>query len=89
MATKSIAWQTGSGSITLAYQGQGNGTIAVETDENNLDVSRSQQITVKTTKGGTVSRALTITQKAGTNFRLSNGDAFAPVGYDYMNVQTN
>jgi hypothetical protein len=89
MATKTVAWQTGSGNITLAYNGQGGGTIAVESDENNLDISRSQQVTVETTKGGTVSQALTITQAAGPNFRLSNGDAFAPADYDYMNVQTN
>ena len=89
MATKSIPWTTGSGDITLTYTGSGNGTIAVDSDMNNLDVSRSQQVTVETTKGGTVSQALTITQAAGPNFRLSNGDAFAPADYDYMNVQTN
>lgn len=27
MATKSIAWQTGSGNITLTYTGQGDGTL--------------------------------------------------------------
>lgn len=27
MATKSIAWITGSGNITLTYDGQGNGTF--------------------------------------------------------------
>lgn len=27
MATKSIAWQTGSDNITLTYQGQGDGTF--------------------------------------------------------------
>jgi len=26
MATKQIAWQTGSGNITLTYQGRGDGT---------------------------------------------------------------
>jgi len=89
MATKTIAWNEGSGNITVTYTGSGDGTIAVESDENNLDVSRSQQVTVETTKGGTVSQSLTITQAAGPNFRLSNGDAFAPADYDYMNVQTN
>lgn len=87
MATKVIPWTTGTGNITLTYTGQGNGTIVVQSDDNNLDVSRSQSITVETTKGGTVSKFLTITQAAGPNFRLSNGDAFAPADYDYMNVQ--
>ena len=27
MATKSIAWNTGSGNITLTYNGQGDGTF--------------------------------------------------------------
>jgi len=89
MATKVIAWPTGSGNITLSYNGQGDGAITVQSDENNLDVSRSQSITVETTKGGTISQVLTITQAAGTNFRLSNGDVFAPSDYDYMNVQTD
>lgn len=47
MATKSIAWQTGSGNITLTYQGYGDGTISVQSDENNGS-ARSQVITVQT-----------------------------------------
>ena len=64
MATKSIAWQTGSGSITLTYQGQGDGTISLQSDTNNLGSARSQTITIQTTKGGLVTRNVTVTQKA-------------------------
>lgn len=63
MATKSIAWNTGSGNITLTYQGQGDGTIVVESDENELGNSRSQIITVETLDG-VVSRNLTVSQAA-------------------------
>jgi hypothetical protein len=51
MATKSIAWNTGTGNITLTCQGQGDGAIFVQSDANNLGSARSQVITVETTKG--------------------------------------
>lgn len=63
MATKSIAWNTGTGNITLTYQGQGNGTITVQSDENNLGSSRSQVISIQTV-GGTVTKNLTVNQAA-------------------------
>lgn len=63
MATKSIAWNTGSGNITLTYQGQGDGIITVQSDPNNLGSSRSQTITVKTV-GGAITRNLTVSQAA-------------------------
>lgn len=63
MTTKSIAWNTGSGNITLTYQGQGDGTIVVESDTNNLGSSRSQTITVETV-GGAIVRNFTVSQAA-------------------------
>lgn len=63
MATKSIAWNTGTGNITLTYQGQGDGTITVESDENNLGSARSQVISIKTVSGA-VTRNITINQAA-------------------------
>lgn len=62
MATKSIAWNTGNGNITLTYQGQGNGAITVESDDNN-GAARSQVITVETLDG-TKSVNLTVSQAA-------------------------
>lgn len=50
LITKNIAWTTGSGNITLTYQGQGNGTITVASDDNN-GAARSQVITVETLDG--------------------------------------
>ena len=86
MATKSIAWNTGTGNITLAYNGQGDGAIYVQSDINDLDVSRSQQVTVETTKGGTKRQVLTITQAAGPNFRLYGGDILRLADGNYLSV---
>lgn len=63
MATKSIAWETGSGSITLTYSGSGNGNISVASDPNNLGIARSQVITVKAVNSSLQS-TLTINQAA-------------------------
>lgn len=60
---KQIAWNSGNGNITLTYQGEGDGAIAVSSDENNLGIARSQTITVQTTNGA-VSKNVTIRQAA-------------------------
>lgn len=68
MATTSVPWNTGSGNITVTYQGQGNGTITVTSDANDLTVARSQQITIKTTNGSpVVTKTVTISQAAMPN----------------------
>ena len=63
METKTIAWQTGSGNIILTYQGQGDGTINVQSDANNGS-ARSQTITIQTTKGGLITKNVTVSQAA-------------------------
>lgn len=63
MATKSVSWNTGSGNITLTYQGQGNGTITVTSDANDTGSARSQVVAVETI-GGAVAKNLTIRQAA-------------------------
>ncbi len=64
MATKQIAWDTGSGNITLTYQGQGDGPITVQSDVND-GAARSQTIVIETTKGSpVVTKNLTIRQGA-------------------------
>lgn len=61
MATKSIAWTTGTGNITLTYTGQGNDTVTVASDPNPLYYERSQTLTFKTTDNA-ISRQVTVTQ---------------------------
>ena len=61
MATKTIAWNTGSGSITLTYTGQGDDTVLVSSSENDIYEDREQVITVKTTDNA-ISRQVTVRQ---------------------------
>ena len=49
MATKTIAWTTGSGNITLTYTGQGSGSISVSSSENDSFDDRSQSFNIVTT----------------------------------------
>ena len=89
MATKTISWGTGSGSITLTSTGQGNGTITVTSDPNNLTVARSKTITIKTTDNA-VRKTVTIVQAAmSANFLLSDGNFLLLSDGNYFNVQEN
>ena len=85
MATKVKPWPTG-GNVTLTYGGQGNGTIVVESDDNPTDVARSMQVTIETTRGGTVTRTVTVSQAAGPNFRGYGGDIMRLSDGNYLSV---
>ena len=61
MATKSIAWGAGTGNITLTYDGQGDGSIVVTSDPNDLPVPRSKTVNVI---AGNITRPVTINQAA-------------------------
>ena len=66
MATLTKAWGTGTGSVTLTYGGQLDGTITVDSDPNDLTVDRSMTIDVKSSVGG-ITRTVTIVQKGMTS----------------------
>lgn len=69
--TTVIPWTTGNGNITLTYTGQGNGSITVETDINELDSARQQVVSVK---AGSITRQVTINQTAcPVNFKTADG----------------
>lgn len=88
MATKSIAWQTGTGNITLSYTGQGDDTVLVSSDANNLYVSRSQTLTFSTTQGASISRQVTVTQPMREpNFETNEGYYFVTSDDKYFTVQ--
>lgn len=88
MATKSIAWQTGNGNITLSYLGQGDDTVTVTSDPNNLYVDRSQTLTFSTTAGASISRQVTVVQKMKEpNFKTSEGYYFVTSDDKYFTVQ--
>lgn len=86
MATKTIAWNTGSGSITLSYTGQGDDTVLVSSSENNLYQERQQVVTVKTTDNA-ISRQVTITQgMREPNLIDSNGNWLIDANDTYLIV---
>ena len=64
MATKSVAWQKGSGNITLSpNMGQGNGTVVVSSDPNDVYEDRSQTITfTATASSATLNYQVTVSQ---------------------------
>lgn len=59
---KRIKWNTGTGYITLNYNGQGDGPVSVTLDDN-TGPARSQEVIIKTVDGS-VTRILTIRQSA-------------------------
>lgn len=88
MATKSIAWQTGTGNITLSYTGQGNDTVVVTSDENDVYEARSQTVSISTTVGGSITRQVTINQPMREpNFKTADGYWILTADNKYFNVQ--
>jgi len=88
MAQKKIAWNTGTGFITLNYTGERNGTILVSSDPNDLYVERRQNVTVKTTNNA-VSRTIEVVQEAKEpNFFTKGRVAFKTKDGAYFNVKT-
>lgn len=83
MATKTIAWTTGSGNITLTYTGQGNGSISVASDENESFDERSQSVNIITTNGSPEKAVSILIKQQGKKYAV--GDVF---NFDYTgNVQ--
>lgn len=87
MATKTIAWNTGSGNIILDYTGVKDDTVTVSSSENNLYEARSQTLTFKTTDNA-ISRQVTITQgMREPNFKTADGYWLLTADNKYFNVQ--
>lgn len=86
MATKSIAWNTGTGNITLTYNGQGDGNIVITSDPNSLYEARSMQIKVRTTDGSNIERTVTIQQAAKARTDISTAVVTISGTYTYNGV---
>ena len=87
MANVVIPWTTGTGDITLTFEGQGNGTITVTSSPNDLNVERSQVVTVKTLDES-VEVSLTIRQAAkAANFITSDGNVIVTSDGDVFNAK--
>lgn len=78
MATKTIAWTTGSGNITLTYEGQGNGSISVASDENDSFEERSQSFEIVTTAGSPEKAVSILVKQQGKKYAV--GEVF---NFDY------
>lgn len=78
MATKTIAWATGSGNITLTYTGQGNGSISVSSSENDSFDDRSQSVNIVTTKGAPEQAVSVLVKQKGKTYPV--GQVF---NFDY------
>ncbi len=76
MATKVIPWTNGNGNITLSYTGQGNDTVIVESDYNDLDVDRQETITFTT---GSITKTAVVSQKTSTE---QGSSSCHPTSYD-------
>lgn len=74
MATKTIAWNTGSGNITLTYTGQGNGSISVSSSENDSFDERSQSVSIVTTAGSPEKALSVLIKQQGKRYAI--GDVF-------------
>lgn len=65
MATKTVAWNSGSGVITLTYTGQGNGSVSVKSDANDSFDARSQSLNIITTAGSPEKAVSVLVKQAG------------------------
>lgn len=81
-----IPWNDGDGSIILTFTGQGNGTIVVTSDDNNLDMERNQVLTIS---GGGISRNVTVRQGAAPNFKTADGKFVRLADGQYLSVTVN
>lgn len=64
--TKQIPWNTGDGNIALTFTGQGNDSVIVDSDDNNLFSARSQVLNFS---GSGITRQVTVNQAAAA-YRL-------------------
>lgn len=78
MATKTIAWETGSGYITLTYTGIGNSSISVESDTNDSFEDRQQSVQITTTNGSPQKAVSLLIKQKGKTYPV--GTVF---NYDY------
>lgn len=80
MATKTIAWTTGSGNITLTYTGHGNGSISVSSSENDSFDDRSQSFNIVTTNGSPEQAVSILVKQKGKTFPVGEVFNFAYTG---------
>lgn len=80
MATKTIAWKSGGGYITLTYTGVGNGPISVQSDANELFEDRQQTVQIVTTDGSTEKAVSLLVKQKGKTYPVGTVFNFAYTG---------
>lgn len=65
-----IPWRDGAGNIILTYNGQGDGSVTVTSDTDNLGTDRQQMVTFVITDGAI---RHTIETASGSQIRTSDG----------------
>lgn len=70
MATLTIPWADGNGNVILTYDGQGDGTVTVRSDTDNLGDTRQMTITLKTAGANPATAQVTIIQPTGMQILL-------------------
>ncbi len=70
MATLTIPWQDGNGNVILTYDGQGDGTVTVRSDTDNIGDTRQMILTLKTTGANPATVQVTIIQPTGKQILL-------------------
>ena len=70
MATITIPWADGNGNVILTYDGQGDGTVTVRSDTDNLGDTRQMVITLKTAGANPATAQVTIIQPTGMQILL-------------------
>ena len=88
MATLTIPWNDGNGNILLTNTGQGDGTVTVRSDTDNLGDDRQQVLTFKTTGANPVTAQVTVIQPTGMQVLLDvNGNALRTADGDVLRVR--
>lgn len=87
MSQHRIAWNTGTGDIILNYNGEGNETVSVSSDPNNLYDERQQVVHFKTTDN-TIQRNLLVKQlPKQPNFKTADGLFIITADNHYFNAK--
>lgn len=86
---KTIPWEDGNGNIVLTYKGEGNATVTVETDTDNLGEDRSQVLTFKTTGANPATVQVTVVQPTGMRILRANGVILRDASGNILRVQPN
>lgn len=81
------AWNNGTGYITINYNGEGNETVSVSSDENNLYDERQQIVRFKTTNNA-IERELLVKQSPKLpNFKTADGLFIITADNHYLNAK--